>query len=64
MEDGEAVELCQQGTAGAEGWSSLIEMGGADVAAKIAPIGFDENAVRGFWKGYFALMKAAPEVLP
>ena len=59
MEDGEAVELCQGGTAGAQGWSSLIEMGGSDVVPKVAPIGFDENAVRGFWKGYFGLMRGS-----
>ncbi|MGQ0696859.1 MAG: aromatic ring-hydroxylating dioxygenase subunit alpha [Panacagrimonas sp.] len=59
MEDGEAVELCQQGTAGADTWSSLIEMGGNEVVSKVAPIGLDENAVRGFWKGYFGLMRGA-----
>ena len=64
MEDGEAVELCQKGTAGADGWSSFVEMGGADVVPRVAPIGLDENAVRGFWKGYFSLMKGAGEVLP
>lgn len=61
MEDGEAVELCQNGTAGADGWTSFVEMGGTDLVSKVAPIGFDENAVRGFWKGYFALMKGASE---
>lgn len=64
MEDGEAVELCQKGTAGADGWRSFVEMGGADVVSRVAPIGLDENAVRGFWKGYFSLMKGAAEVLP
>ena len=59
MEDGEAVELCQQGTAGAEDWNSLVEMGGTDVVSKVSPIGLDENAVRGFWKGYLALMSDA-----
>lgn len=59
MEDGEAVELCQQGTTGADNWSSLIEMGGSEVVSKVAPIGLDENAVRGFWKGYFGLMRVA-----
>ena len=59
MEDGEAVELCQQGTAGAQDWSSLIQMGGQDVATAVSPIGLDENAVRGFWKGYFGLMGAS-----
>jgi len=64
MEDGEAVELCQKGTAGAEGWRSFVEMGGADVVPRVAPIGLDENAVRGFWKGYLSLMKGTIEVLP
>jgi anthranilate 1,2-dioxygenase large subunit len=59
MEDGEAVELCQQGTAGAGEWRSLIEMGGHDVADDISPMGMDEHAVRGFWKGYFAMMERA-----
>lgn len=59
MEDGEAVELCQHGTTGADNWSSLIEMGGSEVVSKVAPIGLDENAVRGFWKGYFGLMRVA-----
>lgn len=59
MEDGEAVELCQRGTAGAGEWRSLIEMGGHDVADDISPMGMDEHAVRGFWKGYFAMMERA-----
>ncbi|GGJ64519.1 Rieske (2Fe-2S) protein [Sphingopyxis bauzanensis] len=56
MEDGEAVELCQQGTIGAEGKYNFIEMGGDDVREYYAPMGMDENAVRGFWKGYLELM--------
>ena len=56
MEDGEAVELCQQGTVGAEGLYNFIEMGGDDVRDVYSPIGMDENSVRGFWKGYLALM--------
>lgn len=64
MEDGEAVELCQQGTAGADGWSSVVAMGGADVVSRVAPIGLDENAVRGFWKGYLALMADEAGALP
>jgi anthranilate 1,2-dioxygenase large subunit len=59
MEDGEAVELCHQGTAGAGNWRSLIGMGGSEVAPRVAPIGLDENAVRGFWKGYFGMMRGA-----
>ncbi len=62
MEDGEAVELCDQGTANTSGWRSLIEMGGDDVVDHVAPIGLDENAVRGFWKGYLALMNGAAQV--
>ncbi|MBC7284985.1 aromatic ring-hydroxylating dioxygenase subunit alpha [Hoeflea sp.] len=56
MEDGEAVELCQQGTVGAEGKRSFVEMGGDDVRQYYAPMGMDENSVRGFWKGYLSLM--------
>lgn len=56
MEDGEAVELCQQGTIGAEGKRSFVEMGGDDVRQYYAPMGMDENSVRGFWKGYLGLM--------
>lgn len=56
MEDGEAVELCQQGTLGAEGKRSFVEMGGDDVRQRYAPMGMDENSVRGFWKGYLGLM--------
>ena len=56
MEDGEAVELCQQGTLGAEGKHSFVEMGGIDVQEYYAPMGMDENSVRGFWKGYLSLM--------
>ena len=59
MEDGEAVELCQQGTIGAEGKHSFVEMGGDDVRPYYAPMGMDENSVRGFWKGYLGLMGSA-----
>jgi anthranilate 1,2-dioxygenase large subunit len=38
MEDGEAVELCQQGTIGAEGKRSFVEMGGDDVRQHYAPM--------------------------
>jgi anthranilate 1,2-dioxygenase large subunit len=58
MEDGEAVELCQQGIRGAKpGEKSFIEMGGVDVQPVCKPVGMDENTVRGFWQGYFSLMK-------
>lgn len=59
MEDGEAVELCQDGTVGAEGLRSFIEMGGTSVEETVAPIGMDENNVRGFWRGYFSMMNGA-----
>lgn len=59
MEDGEAVELCQNGTAGGDGLRSHITMGnGGSIEPLVAPIGMDENNVRGFWKGYFKLMRA------
>lgn len=57
MEDGEAVELCQHGTAGSRGQTSFVEMGGEDVRSNYAPIGMDENSVRGFWRGYLGLMQ-------
>jgi len=58
MEDGEAVELVQNGTAGNEGGRSLMTMGGGEnIAREYTPIGMDENNVRGFWKGYFGLMR-------
>lgn len=57
MEDGEAVEICQQGTEGAANRRSLIQMGAATESVKVAPLGLDENAVRGFWRGYFSLMR-------
>lgn len=57
MEDGEAVEICQRGTNGSEGVSSYIAMSGTEVAQEVSPIGMDENAVRGFWKGYWALLR-------
>ena len=57
MEDGEAVELCQNGTAGADDWRSFVEMGGAQIPARVSPMGMDEAAVRGFWQGYLSLMR-------
>jgi len=56
MEDGEAVEIVQQGVHRDEGEKSLIEMGGTDVRETVSPMGMDENAVRGFWKGYRQIM--------
>lgn len=58
MEDGEAVELCQDGTVGAFGERSFVAMGGEDVRPCYAPMGMDENSVRGFWRGYLGLMRA------
>ena len=57
MEDGEAVEICQSGSAGAAKENSFIEMGGTDVRPDYAPMGMDENSVRGFWTGYLKLMR-------
>lgn len=59
MEDGEAVELCQNGTAGAPGWQSFVEMGGKDIPPRVSPMGAEETAVRGFWQGYLKLMQEA-----
>jgi anthranilate 1,2-dioxygenase large subunit len=52
MEDGEAVELVQQGIHRDASERSFVEMGGNDVEDYTSPMGMDENAVRGFWKGY------------
>ena len=54
MEDGEAVELCQNGMRGPEG-ASFIEMGGRGTES-LEAMGFDENPIRGFWGGYRRLM--------
>lgn len=63
MEDGEAVELCQNGTVGSEGGRSYVTMGnGGSIEPSVAPIGMDENNVRGFWKGYFGLMRGWDQV--
>lgn len=56
MEDGEAVEIVQQGVHRDESEKSLIEMGGTDVRDMVSLMGMDENAVRGFWKGYRQIM--------
>jgi len=61
MEDGEAVEICQRGTAGTEAARSFVAMSGTDINPVVSPIGMDENAVRGFWKGYWDLMHGAGE---
>ena len=56
MEDGEAVELCQNGTADVLDWKTFIQMGGSEIPRKVSPMGMDETAVRGFWQGYLELM--------
>ncbi len=55
MEDGEAVEMCQNGVVRDGDERALIAMGG-NSTADMSPMGMDENAVRGFWKGYRGLM--------
>ena len=55
MEDGEAVNICQQGIAGSLDETSVIECGG-DSVDSMEVMGVDENGVRGFWKGYRRLM--------
>jgi len=55
MEDGEAVNICQQGIAGSLDETSIIECGGNSVDS-MEVMGVDENGVRGFWKGYRRLM--------
>ena len=55
MEDGEAVEICQQGFHRDADKSSFIEMGGTDTGS-LDYMGVDENPIRGFWKGYRSLM--------
>ncbi|WP_372722275.1 Rieske 2Fe-2S domain-containing protein [Immundisolibacter sp.] len=55
MEDGEAVEICQQGIAGSLDETSVIECGGSSVES-MEVMGVDENGVRGFWTGYRKLM--------
>jgi anthranilate 1,2-dioxygenase large subunit len=59
MEDGEAIELCQNGVHRDENVRSFIEMGGTEAAQHTSPIGMDENAVRGFWKGYRNVMTSS-----
>jgi anthranilate 1,2-dioxygenase large subunit len=59
MEDGEAIELCQNGVHRDEHERSFIEMGGTEPAPHTSPIGMDENAVRGFWKGYRKVMTSS-----
>lgn len=55
MEDGEAVNICQQGITGGLDQASVIECGGNSIDS-IEVMGVDENGVRGFWHGYRKLM--------
>nr|ART38807.1 G478 [uncultured bacterium] len=56
MEDGEAVEIVQQGLVGVEaGTTSVLAMGG-DSDDDLDRLGMDENSVRGFWRGYREFM--------
>jgi anthranilate 1,2-dioxygenase large subunit len=57
MEDGEAVQIVQQGLAGVEaGASSVLSMGG-DSDADLDRVGMDGNSIRGFWRGYRQFMQ-------
>jgi anthranilate 1,2-dioxygenase large subunit len=57
MEDGEAVEIVQQGLKGVEaGKASVLSMGG-DGDADLDRLGMDENSIRGFWRGYRQFMQ-------
>jgi phenylpropionate dioxygenase-like ring-hydroxylating dioxygenase large terminal subunit len=55
MEDGLVGELVMRGVAGSDGGSSVIEMGGRDVASTENSRA-TETSVRGFWHGYRSLM--------
>lgn len=55
MEDGEAVEMCQNGVIRDGAQNAFIAMGG-NSTDNVETMGMDENAVRGFWKGYRHLM--------
>ncbi|HEY0674582.1 MAG TPA: Rieske 2Fe-2S domain-containing protein [Immundisolibacter sp.] len=55
MEDGEAVNICQQGIAGSLDATSVIECGGSSTDS-MEVMGVDENGVRAFWVGYRRLM--------
>ncbi len=55
MEDGEAVNICQQGIVRDGDKASFIEMGGTG-SGSVDYMGVDENPIRGFWKGYRGLM--------
>lgn len=59
MEDGEAVEICQAGIAGGGEDRSFVALGGDGIDPAVSPIGMDENGVRGFWKGYIAIMNGS-----
>jgi anthranilate 1,2-dioxygenase large subunit len=58
LEDGEAGRLVQRGTHGLDDRASVVEMGGNGAIADQDTLA-TEVAVRGFWKRYHALMRAA-----
>jgi anthranilate 1,2-dioxygenase large subunit/terephthalate 1,2-dioxygenase oxygenase component alpha subunit len=55
MEDGAIVEFVQRGTSGSAGATSVIELGGRDVASAEG-VRATETAVRGFWQSYRDIM--------
>jgi anthranilate 1,2-dioxygenase large subunit len=57
MEDAEAVELCQEATRHAYDETELLALGGSDDVGPVSPMGLDEVALRGFWRGYRGLME-------
>ncbi len=56
LEDGEAVEICVDGMKGSMGHSQIL-MDIEKATNPTTPMGLDENAVRGFWKGYLQMMR-------
>ena len=56
MEDAEAGEVVQRGIVRDADQSSFMEMGG-DGVNDLDGVGADENSIRGFWKGYRAIME-------
>ena len=56
LEDGEATEICQEGVKGPDGHSQIL-MDLDNSTNPTIPMGLDENAVRGFWRGYLHLME-------
>jgi len=56
MEDAEAVEICQAATRHTHDETEFLELGGTDATGPVSPMGFDEVALRGFWRGYRDIM--------